>query len=1196
MTVIIQQGGVYGHRYIGVLVATSYITYLEAIRPMTLIKRSIRSFGIELLSHNMNLFALQTVIPTNTTDHRAKQTTDDFAHHQLGGEVRFPFGEDEELGDYITGIGDLNDAFDGPSVQPQSTNLSTDHNPDHPDVTKPSNEQADQPPKPSLESHKQDLNMRLRRFEPVPPSNHFSLISPFLDHLPHQPSFGFIDLIELLINFDHSIIPIVTIHLIPSLPITDPFDHTTDSQVILQHLSFVTSQSSDATNSTTMEDSLRLVASFSRQETYEEGTATVIEQLQAWDVRFQLSSLSTGFLSLESINDLCNHSIVPSSSAPPNLLRGPVRWKRNRPTRLFKAADPLEGSEAVDDDDYDEQGEGEGDKGGEYECWVLDGHDLSTLAVKALPRLDQGELEQVSLSYHGIWACTLDQHGKVCASPLVRSIIESRLTTSLDYLPLLLRVPSRVRRRLLGGLRETMSSPPIIPSFATSASSSPIYIRRGFDFDPYLASSFSLSEGVPPDPPSPKLLRSLGEHVAQPLNFLFSDDKYNWPDLTKNIAYLRFIDTKPIFSLAHHSSVPLRTLIIENLPLHLQNDEALFEYFNDLLRFKVESVNVVRDVSGLVPLLSRRTKALINLEEAWAKWLGNPVRGEAALNYHPEEELARIVYHPRDDQTPNTDLTSSSNHNTSPRSPANPQDPTPFPVQPTLPHPSLKQLSTLPRPTFRPYWFSRKKVRLIDHLTAEFQQADDLVRRRRKGKFRCHSIGFVTFKSFMDAQTLCQVNHWPKPGQAIISLAPEPRDIYWPNLTIPRWSLKVRNAIALLSIAALYGFWATPVTFLANWMSYDTLVSLLSPKLIQWIEKSPTIKALIQNSLPTLAIIIFNALLPLLLDFSTVSLLGDLRDNPAQFIDKIASSLPGARDFFISYLMLQSLAIIPLQLLQLPGQLSRFFYRLFSGLHTPRRHSELKNMHLEVLSLGTIYPQALLVFTISSSDWNWFMVDIHNSPVYLRKEDEDDGLGEEDRIESTLRPSPSHRTKFLSASRLRKSSVTQSQTNLNVKRYNHKDETLFIPGETEFTDNNEPPMLTVYWGILDTGTNRYAHPAISGRMPLPQLPVIRGLASNKANDAQPGKKQFELPQHRVPSDDPKRSSAQSLRTLGKFSRRRQASEHSGENGGLQRRRSESRKRTTMLKTLRPVPVRLNKTASRAKTANESTLPLVQSTL
>jgi hypothetical protein len=121
----------------------------------------------------------------------------------------------------------------------------------------------------------------------------------------------------------------VTIHLIPSLPITDPFDHTTDSQVILRHLSFVTSQSNVATDSTTKEDSLRLVASFSRQETHEEGSGTVIEQLQAWDVRFQLSSLSTGFLSLESINDLRNHPMGlpdPSSSAPTDLLRGPVEW------------------------------------------------------------------------------------------------------------------------------------------------------------------------------------------------------------------------------------------------------------------------------------------------------------------------------------------------------------------------------------------------------------------------------------------------------------------------------------------------------------------------------------------------------------------------------------------------------------------------------------------------------------------------------------------------------------------------------------------------------------------------------------------------------------------------------------------------------------------------------------------------------
>lgn len=723
------------------------------------------------------------------------------------------------------------------------------------------------------------------------------------------------------------------------------------------------------------------------------------------------------------------------------------------------------------------------------------------------------------------------------------------------------------------------------------------------------------------------------------------------------MTYLRFIDTKPIFSLAHHSSVPFRTVLIEKLPPHLQNDHALFEYFNDLLRFKVESVNVVRDVSGLIPLLRRRTDALIRLEQAWTKWLGNPVRGEAAKDYHPEEEFNRIVYHPKNPQP--TDSISISFNQVEPSS-QDQSDENSSAHQTSTSHPSLKQTSTLPRPTFRPNWFSRKRVDLIDHLTTEFQQADELVQRRRKGNFRCQSIGFVTFKSYLDAQVLCQVNHWPKPGQAVISLAPEPRDIYWPNLTISRWALKIRNAVVLLSLGLLYGFWATPVTFLAKWMSYDTLVSILNPVVIKWIEKSSTIKALIQNSLPTLAIIIFNAVLPLLLDWlsamqgfkakslieyslmkkyhlfllitvffifvtvSTVSLLRDLRDNPGQLIDKIASSLPGARDFFISYLMLQSLAIVPLQLLQLPGQFFRGYYRLFGGLHTPRRHSELKNMHLEVLSLGTIYPQALLVFTIGitysviapmilvfgtiyfgmaylvykykvlnvyyrafeSQGQAWpiacnrigwalvifqifmlgllslrqvFLLSTLVIPLILytiqrllklesiyskhsqftnlsqlreaqQKEEEENEISEEESTTNTTSNSLKvHRSRSTFSTRLRKSSVTQSQTNLNVKRYNREDETLFIPGENEFTDNSEPPMSTVYWGILDTGRNRYAHPAISGRMPLPQLPVIRRQMVGQKNA------RYDLPQHRTPADDLEGASTNKI-SLSKLSR------------------------------------------------------------
>ncbi|KAA1077147.1 hypothetical protein PGTUg99_005174 [Puccinia graminis f. sp. tritici] len=181
--------------------------------------------------------------------------------------------------------------------------------------------------------------------------------------------------------------------------------------------------------------------------------------------------------------------------------------KRKRPIGLFKAADPLEGSEGVDDDD--EQGEGEGDEGVEYECWVLDGHDLSTLAVKALPRLDQGELEQVSLSYHGIWACTLDQHGKVRASPLV-SLDQPATIIGLIISALHNREPVDDISRLLAtpstsAIESTPTSTERSPSNGVVATHHPIFRDiglfithlyppcRGFDFDPYLASSWSLS-------------------------------------------------------------------------------------------------------------------------------------------------------------------------------------------------------------------------------------------------------------------------------------------------------------------------------------------------------------------------------------------------------------------------------------------------------------------------------------------------------------------------------------------------------------------------------------------------------------------------------------------------------------------------------------------------------------------------------
>lgn len=68
---------------------------------------------------------------------------------------------------------------------------------------------------------------------------------------------------------------------------------------------------------------------------------------------------------------------------------------------------------------------------------------------------------------------------------------------------------------------------------------------------------------------------------------------------------------------------------------------------------------------------------------------------------------------------------------------------------------------------------------------------------------------------------------------------------------------------------------------------------------------------------------------------STWDLARDLADQPMKFINKLALSLPGARNFFLSYVLLSGIGIMPLQLVQLAVLLPRWFYRIFLT-RTPR--------------------------------------------------------------------------------------------------------------------------------------------------------------------------------------------------------------------------------------------------------------------
>lgn len=51
------------------------------------------------------------------------------------------------------------------------------------------------------------------------------------------------------------------------------------------------------------------------------------------------------------------------------------------------------------------------------------------------------------------------------------------------------------------------------------------------------------------------------------------------------------------------------------------------------------------------------------------------------------------------------------------------------------------------------------------------------------------------------------------------------------------------------------------------------------------------------------------------------------------------------------------------------------------------------------------------------------------------------------------------------------------------------DETLYVAPSDKRTDYSQPPMSNFYYGVLNTGRRRYAHPALSGLLPQPWLPA-----------------------------------------------------------------------------------------------------------
>ncbi|KAF8876644.1 hypothetical protein BD779DRAFT_1804233 [Infundibulicybe gibba] len=618
-------------------------------------------------------------------------------------------------------------------------------------------------------------------------------------------------------------------------------------------------------------------------------------------------------------------------------------------------------------------------------------------------------------------------------------------------------------------------------------------------------------------------------------------------------TYRRFIRSRQLFSLELVHSIPARTVLVTNLPNKLQGERTLAEYFENM-GLSVESVTVCREVGSLKVLLDRRTKALLELERAWVDYVGNPSSLE---EYDPEDSALPLLV--------DTDVEGGRHSSQQGRL--------------VIPHRK--------RPTMRPGWFT-PKVDALEYLEAQFKSADELVKKRRQtGKFKATQSAFVTFEKMSSAQIALQTAHSPMPHHLSTSFAPEPRDIVWSNLSPSPFALRVRSLLVLVLMALLFFFWLFPIAGLASLLSYKEIKKAL-PWLGRIIDQNDKLRAIVQNSLPSMAMITLNALLPFILEALTYvqgyrarswveysllkkyflfllvnvvfifllattywQLVRDLANSPAKVPEKLAQSLQAgrARSGYHAAPTIEFRVILP-----------RFFYRAFLT-RTPRDFAELNAPPM--INYGVVYPQAILMFVITmlysvvqplivifgaiyfgvgyvvykykllfvfykpyeSQGQAWpitFIRLIWGVVIFLLFMTGIFTLRKSYILSSLLVPlllgtvlwswwvDRSFRplSKFVSlssvfevqrgeetadVSRLRAGHpVTWSQSNLNRRRYAQNDDTLYVAPEDERTDYSQPPMANWYSGVLNTGKKRYGHPALTGVLPEPWLPLKKG--------------------------------------------------------------------------------------------------------
>ncbi|CAB4306119.1 unnamed protein product [Prunus armeniaca] len=159
------------------------------------------------------------------------------------------------------------------------------------------------------------------------------------------------------------------------------------------------------------------------------------------------------------------------------------------------------------------------------------------------------------------------------------------------------------------------------------------------------------------------------------------------------------------------------------------------------------------------------------------------------------------------------------------------------------------------------------KVDAIEYYETEIEKlSNDIAEEKERVANDSKSImpaAFVSFKTRWGAAVCAQTQQSRDPTIWLTDWAPEPRDVYWPNLAIPYVSLSVKRLIMGVAFFFLTFFFMIPIAIVQSFASLEGIEK--AAPFLKPIVEMKFIKSVIAGFLPGIALKLFLIFLPTIL-------------------------------------------------------------------------------------------------------------------------------------------------------------------------------------------------------------------------------------------------------------------------------------------------------------------------------------------